>query len=138
MQFYGVSAPRFRTLVLNAFAGLALLLSAVGITGVISFSVAQRTHDIGIRVALGAQRGEILWATLREGLLLGVIGTAVGLLGSLALSRMLEALLFEVAPTDPLTFAAVTAILLLLVGAASYFPARRATLVDPVVALRAE
>ena len=133
-----VSAPRFRTLVLNAFAGLALLLSAVGIAGVISFSVAQRTRDIGIRVALGARRGEILWATLREGLLLGAIGAAVGLLGSLALSRMLEALLFEVTPTDPLTFAAVTMILLLIVCAASYFPARRATLVDPVVALRTE
>ncbi len=133
-----VSEPRFRMLILGTFASLALLLSAVGVTAVISFSVAQRTRDIGVRMALGAQRTEILATTLREGLVLGAIGVAIGLVASLAASRVLEALLFEVTPTDPLTFAGVTVALLLIVAAASYFPARRATAVDPVEALRAE
>ncbi|MFQ5743402.1 MAG: FtsX-like permease family protein, partial [Acidobacteriota bacterium] len=133
-----VSEPRFRALLLSAFASLALLLAAIGVASVISVSVAQRTRDIAIRVALGAQRGEILWMNVREGLALGALGAAIGLAGSVALSRLVEALLFEVTPNDPLTLAAAAAGLLLVVAAASYLPARRATRIDPLEAMRAQ
>lgn len=132
-----VSEPRLRALLLTAFASLALLLAAVGVAGVISFSVAQGTRDIGVRVALGARDREILWITVRKGLVLGALGTALGLAASLALARLLEALLFQVAPNDPLTLATVAAGLLALVAVASYLPARRATRIDPIEALRA-
>jgi putative ABC transport system permease protein len=131
-----VSEPRLRVLLLTAFASLALLLAAVGVAGVISFSVAQGTHDIGVRVALGAQDREILWMTVRQGLVLGVFGAGLGLAASLALGRLLEAFLFQVAANDPLTLATVAAGLLVIVAAASYLPARRATRIDPVEALR--
>jgi putative ABC transport system permease protein len=132
-----VSEPRLRALLLTAFASLALLLAAVGVAGVISFSVAQGTRDIGVRVALGAQDREILWMTVRQGLALGVLGAGLGLAASLALGRLLEAFLFQVAANDPLTLATVAAGLLVIVAAASYLPARRATGIDPIEALRA-
>jgi putative ABC transport system permease protein len=129
---------RFDAYLFGSFAALALLLSAIGVYGLLSFSVARRTNEIGTRMALGATRGDVLRMVLRQGLLLVWIGLFLGLAGALALTRSLETLLFGVRPTDPASFAAV-AILLLAAGMlASYIPARRATKVDPMVALRYE
>ena len=130
--------PRFEMLLLGVFAGVALVMAAVGIYGVMSYSISRRTHEIGIRVSLGASRSEILVLVLRQGMLLALAGSAVGIVGALLLSRLMTKLLYGVPATDPLTFAGV-AVLLLIVGLmASYIPARRATLVDPIVALRYE
>lgn len=130
-------APRkFRTLLLGLFALLALVLVAVGIFGVISYSVSQRTHEIGIRMALGAQREDVSRMVVAQGLKLTVIGVAIGIAGALALTRMLSSLLYSVKPTDPLTFIGVTLILTAVALLASYIPARRATKVDPIIALR--
>ncbi len=133
-----VARPRFQSVLLASFAGLALLLAAIGIFGVMSYSVAQRSHEIGIRVALGAQRYQVLRLVVGQGLLLALIGIAAGLAGALALTRYLRSLLFEVSPTDPWTFVGVPVILCAVAVAASYFPARRAARVDPIVALRHE
>ncbi|HEY1337540.1 MAG TPA: ABC transporter permease, partial [Bryobacteraceae bacterium] len=138
MLVRSVSTQRFQTVLLGVFAALALALAVVGIYGVISYSVAQRTNEFGIRMALGAGRGDVLRLVLRQGggILLG--GLALGLAGALALTRTIAGLLFEVKPSDPLTFAAV-AVLLTGVGlAAIAAPARRATRVDPLTALRYE
>ncbi len=133
------TGPRRITLVLlGAFSGLALVLAAVGIYGVMSYSVAQRTHDIGIRVALGAGRGDILKHVLAEGMRLTMLGAAIGIAGALGLTHFLESLLYGVAPTDPVIFAAVSMILAAVALLASFVPARRAARVDPVVALRQE
>jgi putative ABC transport system permease protein len=123
---------------LSSFAGLALLLAAIGIFGVMSYSVAQRTHEIGIRVALGAQRNQVLRLVVGQGLFLALIGTAAGLVGAFALTRYLRTLLFNVSPTDWVTFTVVPIILCVVALAASYFPARRAMHVDPMQALRYE
>jgi len=123
---------------LASFAGLALLLAAIGIFGVMSYSVAQRSHEIGIRVALGAQSDQVMRLVVGQGLCLALIGTAAGLAGALALTRYLRSLLFNVSPTDPWTFIAVPIVLCAVALAASYFPARRATNVDPMQALRHE
>lgn len=133
-----VAAPRFRTLLLALLGGLALLMAAVGLYGVISYSVAQRTHEIGIRVALGAERKDVLGLVLRQGLELTLAGVAAGLAGALVLTRFLSSLLYQVKPTDFVTFAGVSLILAGVAFAASYIPARRATNVDPIVALRYE
>ena len=133
-----VARPRFQSVLLATFAGLALLLAVIGIFGVMSYSVAQRTHEIGIRVALGAQRDQVLRLVVGQGLLLALIGTAGGLAGAFALTRYLRTLLFNVSPTDWLTFTAVPLILFAVALAASYFPARRAMRVDPMQALRYE
>lgn len=129
---------RFLMMLMSVFAGLAMLLAGVGIYGVISYSVQQRRHEIGIRMALGASRKNVLGLILRQGLLLSLAGTAAGVAGALALSRFIRTMLFGVKPTDPVTFAVVALLLTLVALLASYIPARRATKVDPMVALRYE
>ena len=126
----------FDTFLLASFATTALLLSSVGIYGVLSYMVAQRTRDIGIRMALGASPGQIVWGVLSFGVRLTGLGLAIGVLGALASTRLLSSLLYEVRPTDAITFIAVSLLLLLVALIASYLPARRATRVDPIVALR--
>jgi putative ABC transport system permease protein len=133
-----VSPRRFSVILIGALAGLALVLSAVGIYGVMSYTVGQRTQEIGIRMALGAQPQNMLALVLGRGAGLALTGIAAGVLGALALTRFLSSLLFGVQPTDPLTFAVVATLLLLVALAACYIPARRAMKVDPMVALRYE
>lgn len=133
-----IAPPRFVTLLFGVFAGLAFVLTAIGFYGVVSYSVAQRTRELGIRMALGAQRKNILGMVVQQGLALAVMGVAAGLAAALALTRLMASLLFGVRPTDPATFAMVVLLLLLIALLASYLPARRATKVDPMLALRYE
>jgi len=131
-------ARRFNMLLLTLFAGLALVLAAVGVYGVMSYAVTQRTHEIGIRMALGAQVGNVMRLVMKGGLVIAAVGVAIGLTGAFALTRLMSSLLFDVAPTDKATFAVVSLTLLLIALAACYIPARRATKVDPLQALRYE
>ncbi|HKH49586.1 MAG TPA: ABC transporter permease [Thermoanaerobaculia bacterium] len=129
---------RFNTILLGLFAALATILAAVGIFGVMSYSVTLRTREIGLRMALGAQPGQVLKLILKQGLLLTLIGIAVGLAGALALTRVLSGLLFGVGSNDPVTFATIVVLLTVVSWIACYIPARRATRVDPLLALSAE
>ena len=122
----------------GAFAALALVLAAVGLYGVLSYAVAQRTAEIGLRMALGAQHATVVRAVVRGALALACVGLAVGVAGALALTRLVESFLFGVRATDPMTFAAAAVLLLLVTAAAAYLPARRAANVDPMTALRNE
>ena len=133
-----LSESRFRTVLLAIFAAVALVLASVGVYGVISYSVAQRTHEIGVRMALGARRGEVLGMVVRQGMALVAIGVAVGLAGAWVLSRYLSSQVYEVSTTDPLTFILVPVVLLAVALVANLLPARRATRVDPLEALRYE
>ena len=129
---------RFNMVLLSIFAGLAMLLAVIGIYGVMSYAVGQRVHEIGIRMALGARAGDVLSLVLRQGLSLVVMRIVIGLMGAVWLTEAMKSLLFGVSPNDPPTFAIVSALLLAVAAAATYIPARRATKVDPMVALRYE
>jgi putative ABC transport system permease protein len=139
-DYVGISVQgrRFSSILLSAFAVIALLLSALGIYGVTSYSVAQRTREIGIRMALGAQRKEVFALLLRQAVFLVVFGVALGVIASSALTRFLASMLFEVSPTDPATFLIVVFLLVGIAALAYWIPARRAMRVDPIVALRYE
>src|SRR5262249_59105807 len=129
---------RFSMLMLGGFAVLALVLAVIGIYGVISYSVAQRTHEIGIRMALGVDSGQVLRLVLRQGMLLGMIGIFLGLAGALALTRLMSGLLYGIGAADPITFGAVSLLLAAVALVAQLIPARRAARVDPMLALRHE
>jgi putative ABC transport system permease protein len=131
-----VAQPRFRAVLLGVFAGLALLLAALGIYGVVSYSTAQRTQEIGIRMALGAQPQKVLRMVLAQALKLAAAGVLIGLAGSLAISRTLSTLLYGVSTTEPSAFASVALLLAGVAAVASLVPAQRAARVDPMVALR--
>ena len=133
-----IAIPRFNTVLLGIFAGLAMVLTAIGLYGVISYSVAQRTHEIGVRMALGAQPRDMLRLVVGQGLRLALVGVGIGLVGALALTRFLASLLFGVTSTDPASYVAVVFLLLGIVFLACYIPARRAMRIDSMVALRYE
>ena len=133
-----LGSRRFNVLLVGVFGIVALLLATTGVYGVMAYSVSRRTREIGVRVALGARSRDVLTMILRQGMRTIVIGVLVGLIGSLILTRTLSSFLFGVTATDPLTFAAVVALLTTTAFMACYIPARRATKVDPMVALRYE
>jgi putative ABC transport system permease protein len=133
-----VARQRFSMLLLGLFAALALLLASIGIYGVMSYSVAQRTREIGIRIALGARRVDVLQMTVKQALKLVGAGMLIGLVAAFLLTRVMASLLFGISATDPITFIGISLVLLAVAILASYVPALRATKVDPITALRAQ
>jgi putative ABC transport system permease protein len=139
-QYVAASAGprRFSMILLGSFAALALILATIGIYGVMAYTVTQRTHEIGIRVALGAQRQDVLKLVVGQGMILVLVGIVIGLSASLALTRFMISVLFGVSPTDPVTYIVIPLLFVSVALIACYIPARRATKVDPLVALRSE
>jgi predicted permease len=133
-----VASPRLTAILLAMFAGLALIITAAGIAGVMALSVNQRTHELGVRLALGATPGKVLGMVMRQGMSFVLIGLSVGIIGALALGRLMSSLLFAVEPTDPITFLSVALVLIVVAAAACFVPARRVTSIDPMLALRSE
>jgi putative ABC transport system permease protein len=131
-----VTQPRLRTILLALLSAIALILSLIGVYGVMAYSVSERTHEIGVRIALGASPAEIRALIMSEGTRLAAVGIAIGVAGALAMSRALSALLFGITATDPVTFVLAAAALAVAALAAAYVPARRAGRIDPVVLLR--
>ena len=133
-----IAQPRFATMLLGGFALVALLLAMIGVYGVISYSVERRTNEIGIRMALGAERSSVFRLVLGEGMRLAIVGAIAGIFAALALTRLLASLLFGVSPHDPITYAVVALVLAVVAALACWLPAYRATRVDPIIALRYE
>ena len=133
-----VAQPRFYAILLGSFAAIALIIAALGIYGVISYAVSQRTRELGIRIALGAQRDRVVRLVIGQGVTLTLVGILIGVAGAYLLTRLISSLLFGVAPADPLTFTAVAIVFIAVACIASYLPARRAAAVDPIIAMRAE
>jgi len=133
-----LTQPKFNMLLLGVFAGLALLLAAIGIYSVLSYSVRRRVPEIGVRLALGARLSDVLRMVVTEGMKPTLLGVAIGVAASLAMGRLVASLIFQVKPTDPMTFVAVGALLALIALLACVIPAYRASKVDPVIALRNE
>jgi putative ABC transport system permease protein len=133
-----VASPRLTAILLAMFAGLALVITAAGIAGVMSLSVSQRKHELGVRLALGATPAKVLRMVMSQGMSFVLLGLSIGVAGALLLGRLMSALLFSVQPSDPITFVAVSAVLILVAAAACFVPARRVTSIDPMIALRSE
>jgi ABC-type antimicrobial peptide transport system permease subunit len=133
-----VEQQRFSMLLVGLFGGLAVVLAAIGIYGVMGYSVTQRRQELAVRMALGARTGQVLQLVLKDGVVLASLGVIVGLAGAFALTRLFRSLLFEIQPTDVMTFVSVAVLLVLVALLASYIPARRASKIDPLTALRSE
>ena len=138
LQHESVASPRITTILLGVFAGLALVISASGIAGIMALTVSQRTRELGIRMALGQSKSSVVRMVVRQGLIVAMAGTALGLIGAMLLARLLSSLLYATSPTDISTFAAVSLLFIAVAGLACFVPARRVTLIDPFTALRQE
>ena len=138
LEYDSIASPRVMTLLMGIFAGLALLISSSGIAAVMALSVTQRAHELGIRMALGAERGAIIGMVVKQGLVLAFAGTLIGIAGAALLARMLSTMLYDTKPTDLLPFLAVSLLFLTVAAVARFVPARQVTGIDPLEALRQE